>query len=83
MASTPSSEREDQKLTPDDAEWWAEHGISEKVRDARPYERWTPENREPVRRAYQGLTPLSEACRRGELRRTQQSTPATRRRATA
>jgi hypothetical protein len=43
------------KLTPDDEQWWEEHGISLDVRDARPYQRYTVANREPVRDEYRSL----------------------------
>jgi hypothetical protein len=39
------------------AEWWAEHGVADEVRAARPYVRWTTDDVEPVREAYAGLTP--------------------------
>ena len=38
------------------AEWWAEHGVADEVRAARPYVRWTTDDLEPVREAYGGLT---------------------------
>jgi hypothetical protein len=40
----------------DSTAWWAEHGVSEEVRAARPYVRWTKDDVEPVREAYSGLT---------------------------
>jgi hypothetical protein len=38
------------------AEWWAEHGVADDVRAARPYVRWTTADPEPVREAYAGLS---------------------------
>jgi hypothetical protein len=37
-------------------EWWAEHGVGDEVRAARPYVRWTTDDLEPVRAAYAGLS---------------------------
>lgn len=36
---------------------WAEHGVTDEVRAARPYVRWTMDDLEPVREAYAGLSP--------------------------
>ena len=36
--------------------WWAERGVADEVRAARPYVRWTTENTEPVRDAYAELS---------------------------
>ena len=36
-------------------QWWADHGVAEAVRTARPYVRWTTDDLAPVRSAYTGL----------------------------
>jgi hypothetical protein len=36
--------------------WWAEHGVGDEVRAARPYVRWTTDDLKPVRAAYAGLS---------------------------
>lgn len=50
-------ERIQAKAKPGTREWWAQHGISEEVADRRPYVPWTPDNLEPIKEGYAGLSP--------------------------
>jgi hypothetical protein len=40
---------------PDSAQWWADHGISPEVREARPYERWSEDDVAIVRKRFMDL----------------------------
>ncbi|MGH8512347.1 MAG: hypothetical protein ACREV8_00040 [Gammaproteobacteria bacterium] len=42
-------------MTDHESDFWAEHAIDPDIAKARPYARWTPDNLEPVRKAYHGL----------------------------
>jgi hypothetical protein len=45
------------KLGPDDEGWWAEHGISKQVREARGYRRYDPDRLDAVREAFSSCAP--------------------------
>jgi hypothetical protein len=51
-------------------EWWAQHGVADEVRAARPYQRWAKGNLEPVRKAYADLTPSQQRTLLGWARQS-------------